>query len=106
MRGQLLDVQPRGAASAEVFDQVEDAEFRGVIDAMKHALTGKHTGGADAVESSHQITVGPRLNAMRVTPPVQLDVRRDHRRRDPGSPLAGTPGTGACRNHVLKRLID
>ena len=106
MGGQLLDVQPCGAASAKMFNEVEGAEFRGVIDAMKHALAGKHTGGADTIESSHEFAISPRLNAVRVTPPVELDIRSNHRRCDPSSALAGTPGTGACGNHGFERFID
>src|SRR5215203_5179961 len=46
MSRELLDVDPGGAARAQMIDEMKHAELRGVIDAVEHAFAGKHTGCA------------------------------------------------------------
>src|SRR5688572_20006731 len=85
---------------------MEHAKFRCIIDAMKHAFAREHTGGAYAVEPSHELIIEPSLNAVGVAEPVKFDVGPDHDRRDPRAALARAWRGGAGRNDPFKCLID
>lgn len=103
---QLLDIEPGGAAAAEMINQVEDAEFGGVVYPVEHAFAREDTGCAHAIESSHEIVVQPCLDAVRVTQPVQLDVGSDHGRSDPSAALI-RPRHGRTRgDNGFKSLVD
>src|SRR3954466_6216935 len=66
VRGGDLAVDPGGAAVAEMFDEEEQREFRGVGCAMKHRFAGEDAAAVDAVETTDQFRVAPHLYAVRV----------------------------------------
>lgn len=106
VRRELLDVDPRGAARTEVFNEVKDGELGGIVDAVKHAFAGEDAAGRHAVEAADEVIGVPDLDAVRVTAPVQLEVGGDHRGCDPRAMLSGTRCVGAGVNDGVEGRID
>jgi len=102
MRRELLDVDPCSAASAEVLDEVEDAEFRAVGDEVEHALTGEDGTGGHAIETCDEARAVPELDTVSVAEPMQGRVGGYHYGGDPGAALTGTRRAGAGIDHGLE----
>lgn len=99
---ELLNVDPRGAAGAEVLDEVEDAELRTVGDVVKHAFTGEDVTGGHAVKARDETRAVPELDAVSVAEAVKRGVGGDHRGRDPRAALARTRRAGAGVDHGIE----
>src|SRR5687767_15407383 len=106
VRGEHLYVEPAEAARAEVFDEVEQRELRGVGPQVEHALAGEGPARVHAVDAADQLLALPRLDAVRAPAPVKLAVAPDHPRRDPSPLLAGALDPGAGADDALEGAVD
>ena len=93
-RSQHLDVKQRKAAPAQVLDQVEQGDFRGVGNAMEHRFAGEKPAERHPVNAARQSRPLPAFQAVGAALPMQFAVGIQEL---PGDPGALRPGAGAAQ---------
>src|SRR5205814_10664993 len=101
-----LAVEPRRAALAEMLDQEEQRELRGVGGAVEHRLAGEEAARVDAVEAADELLAVPDLDAVDVAGFVEARVGRDDALVDPGAVLVGARRAGAGADDGAEVAVD
>jgi len=89
-RREHLDVEQHEALLAQVVDQVEQSDLRGVADLVEHGFPRKETAHRHPVNSADELAALPALQAVGVALLVQLRVGLDKLGADPRAPAAGS----------------
>ncbi|MOA00539.1 hypothetical protein D3C78_1199090 [compost metagenome] len=100
-----LAVDQDEATIAQVLDQGDKADLRGVGGTTEHRLAEEQATDGQAVEAADQFAAPPDFDRMGDAAAVQLQIGRLHRRSDPGAVGVGA-WLGAGVNHGGKVAIE
>ena len=106
VRRQHLNVEPVESARAQVFDQKQQREFRGVGAQVEHALARERAARVNAVEAADQLAALPSLRAVRVAEAVKLRVAAHHRGRYPRPRFVRARDRRARRDDAPERAVN
>ncbi len=104
--GQHLNIHPGAFGRFEVFDRLDQDEFGGMVNPVKHALPAEHGAELNAIESTDQVALLEAFKAVGIAFFVKCGIGRDHFIRDPSAGLPTAWCIGAGGNHVRKVGID
>ena len=77
----------RDAKALQLRNERDQRDLRRIRLVREHRFAEEHAPERDAVEAADEPPVAPALDRVRIAPPVQLAIRIDHLRRDPGAAL-------------------
>src|SRR5262245_17615586 len=84
-----LYIEQGESARLQVLNKMEQGDFGGIADAMKHGFAGKQSAAADAIDATDKLLILPTFHTMGVALPVQFGISGDKVATDPGFFPAG-----------------